>query len=119
MFYNLEWYKDVFGPDKTNFRIIKAHGEEVSKYPSNAVNVGRSENCPHEVAIYGDHIASFQGHPAFTEDLMRNEIGPSCYRQGFITESMREDGEKALKLADCKLLDLVVSFLRSRSVGAA
>jgi len=111
-FYSLNWYKDVYGSDRKDFRIMKVHGEEVSEYPNNAVNVGHSENCPHEVALYGDHIASFQGHPEFTIDKMCDVLGPRLNCKGAITSEMLEDGRKTSKLVDKDILKLVVNFLR-------
>lgn len=107
--YNQGYFSKLF--KEKAFRIMESHGEEVIKIPSGAICSGSSETCKNEILMYGDHILSTQGHPEFTEDLMRNIIIPSKKN---LNERQIEKGFQTISLAETDIMvQLVIEFLMS------
>lgn len=109
--YNQGYFSKLFEENKNTFRIMESHGEEVVEIPSGAICSGSSETCKNEILMYGDHILSTQGHPEFTEDLMRNFIIPTKKN---LNERQIEKGLQTISLADTDIIvQLVIEFLMS------
>lgn len=107
-----EWFKDVFGKQKKTFRMMQVHGEEVTVLPDNAIIVGHSETCQNEIAIYGDTILTFQGHPEFTVDVMEG-ISKRLANSN-LTEKLIEEGRLSSQLGETDVMvKLATSFLKS------
>lgn len=70
-----KFYKKVFG-ETDYYTIMESHGERVAQLPEEALSVGSSATCEHEVLLYGDNIISTQGHPAFTKEIMKDMLLP-------------------------------------------
>ena len=110
--YSKKWYQEIFH-DTTHFNIMQSHGEEVSKIPTNAKNVGKSLNCSNEALAYGDNILTFQGHPELTFDKLSKIIGERLLRNGKLTDTEHNIAiARAKEVDSSSLTSMILRFLK-------
>ena len=110
-----KYYNDVFGKDET-VDFFEIHSEEVADLPHEALCVGSSKTCGKEIILYGDLIITFQGHPEFSEELLRNTLIPELKERRFITDTIEGefwdsmDREKSNRV---KVTEMIREFISS------
>ena len=105
-----DYYQRVFG-NRTNFKIMEAHGESIISLSGKCKVVGWSDTCDHEVVLWSEKIISTQGHPEFHVDVMLNKIAPMAKEHGFITDEVLEVSSKTFSDIDTNnTVMLVKSF---------
>ncbi|KAI4318452.1 hypothetical protein MLD38_032153 [Melastoma candidum] len=70
--------------------VIECHRDEVKELPSEAVIVAKSDKTRIEAFTYGKHFMGIQGHPEYTQDILRHLIDRLLQRD-LITDSYAEE----------------------------
>lgn len=109
-----EYYKKVF--TKKNLKIMQCHGEEVQVMPECARSVASSNSCDTEIIKYGRYALTTQGHPEFTEAMMRKIFVPRFEKNGLIkTEEDYNELDKSFFNAEADgMVRFVLEFLKSK-----
>lgn len=58
-------------------RLLESHGDFVASLPPQAIALGGSPSCEHELYAVGDSVLCMQGHPEFTPELLKERILPA------------------------------------------
>ena len=102
----------AFGERRGHFKIAQSHGEWVSFLPKEAVCIGRSSSCEHEVLMYGETIMSTQGHPELVEEALVGNILPRLRDKGILNAEEENLALQSLSDEDqYKLIQFVKMFL--------
>lgn len=54
--------------DRTSYRVLNSHADQVTGLPPDALVLGGNEHCPVSLMQVGDRMLGIQGHPEFTPD---------------------------------------------------
>ncbi|KAL7627320.1 hypothetical protein AAE478_001512 [Parahypoxylon ruwenzoriense] len=81
--------KKLFGVEK--LAIHQMHRDVVFSYPPGAVPLARTELCPVQAMYIPRRLITVQGHPEFTEDIVREILEMRRYG-GILSENIFEDG---------------------------
>ncbi|PKS09137.1 hypothetical protein jhhlp_003751 [Lomentospora prolificans] len=90
--FGLEKMRDVDEKSVTQ-RIQQMHRDEVRSFPPDAVPLGSTELCPVQAMYAPKRYISVQGHPEFTEDIVR-EISERRHGDGVFSDELYEDAMK-------------------------
>lgn len=67
------------------------HRDIVTSRPEDAVNLGVSDRCQIQGMYIPGRLITVQGHPEFTEEIVR-ELLENRHRQGIFDDETYEDG---------------------------
>eukprot|EP00112_Aurelia_sp_Birch-Aquarium-sp1_P011435 Seg2404.6 transcript_id=Seg2404.6/GoldUCD/mRNA.D3Y31 product="Gamma-glutamyl peptidase 3" protein_id=Seg2404.6/GoldUCD/D3Y31 len=112
---NQKIYKQAFGEERHEFKIMQSHGECVTALPKEALCVGQSPTCQYEILVYGDRIMSTQGHPELVTDAMVGNILPRLKQFKILNDEEEKRAVESLTDEDhSRILGLVKQFLGSK-----
>lgn len=77
------------------FRVMQSHQDQVQVIPPGGELLGFSDKTPIEVFAVGDHVLGIQGHPEFTEDVVKDLIDTRL-SLGMLTEEEAKDARATL-----------------------
>ena len=96
-------------------RLLKTHGQCVTKLPSGAKLAAFSPTCLNEVWFIGNNVLAMQSHPEFTVKLMEDRILPKLSEKGILSPPEVVESKDSLALPlnddDVMVLDLIRQFL--------
>lgn len=79
-------------PAQEHYLLLVSHQDQVTKLPTNAESISSNAFCPNSSYQIGKHVLTFQGHPEFTADFLRQSmqgrreiIGEQKYQQALAT----------------------------------
>ncbi|MFV1983016.1 MAG: GMP synthase [Thiohalomonadales bacterium] len=81
-------------PPKQKFSLLVSHQDQVVKLPDGAICFADNEFCPYSGYRIGRKILSFQGHPEFTVDYLKNRM---LLRKKLYGEKLYNDAFDSLK----------------------
>ena len=58
------------GKTPNSLAIIKCHQDEVLELPKSATLLAYSDKCNVEMASFGNHFLSIQGHPEYNKEIL-------------------------------------------------
>ncbi len=67
------------------------HRDAVLAYPPDAIPLGDTPGCPTQGMLIPGRLVTVQGHPEFTEDIVR-EILETRHESGVITDEVYQSG---------------------------
>jgi GMP synthase-like glutamine amidotransferase len=75
---------------KPTYSLIESHGEYISRLPSDAISLGSSPSCPHELYLTGakNNILGCQSHPEFDASYALSDASD------LLTDSDRREAEE-------------------------
>ncbi|SPN99694.1 related to P.aeruginosa anthranilate synthase component II [Cephalotrichum gorgonifer] len=87
--------KKVFGLEK--MRIHQVHRDEVKSVPPNIHALASTPSCPVQAMCLPGRYLTIQGHPEFTEDIVR-EIADRQHGMGSVSDELYEDAIRRVGL---------------------
>ncbi|KAI0016876.1 putative class I glutamine amidotransferase [Xylariomycetidae sp. FL0641] len=96
--------KKVFGMDK--LAIHQMHRDAVLSFPPGAVHLAQTDVCQNQAMYIPGRMISVQGHPEFTEDMVREILklrkyggilGDDIYEDGMRRVANKQDGVEVAK----------------------
>ena len=97
---------------KSTITMMKFHGECVAERPRIAVPIGTSEQCKHEILMYGNTVLTTQGHPEYTKRAMEEINAKIMSRIGRLSEDQIRANLDAIVEDDIdNCTDMVSAFL--------
>ncbi|KAI1367633.1 putative class I glutamine amidotransferase [Xylaria arbuscula] len=81
--------KKVFGLEKMS--IHQMHRDAVLSFPPGVIQLARTEVCANQAMYIPGRMISVQGHPEFTEDMVREILEMRKYG-GIVTDGTYQDG---------------------------
>ncbi|CAM6106196.1 unnamed protein product [Calypogeia fissa] len=97
-------------------RVMESHQDQVQQIPPGGELLGFSEKTAIEVFAVGDHVLGIQGHPEFTEDVVKDLIDTRL-SLGMLTEEEAKDARATLRAGQADreaLVQLCKGFLKRR-----
>ena len=71
------------------------HRDVVMAYPPDVLPLGRSPTCEVQGMLVPGRVITVQGHPEFTEEIVR-ELLETRHRQGIFSDEVFEEAEQRL-----------------------
>ena len=71
---------------KSSITMMKFHGECVVERPRISLPIGTSEQCKHEILMYGNTVLTTQGHPEYTKRVMEETNAKIVSRIGKLSQ---------------------------------
>ena len=97
---------------KSTITMMKFHGECVVERPRIALPIGTSEQCKHEILMYGNTVLTTQGHPEYTKQAMEEINAKIMSRIGRLSEDQIRDNLDAIVEDDVdNCTDMISAFL--------
>ncbi|KAL2132653.1 hypothetical protein VTI74DRAFT_3558 [Chaetomium olivicolor] len=82
--------REVFGGRET-LKIQQMHRDQVFSVPAGAELLASTDKCPNHGFLVPKKVITVQGHPEFTEDIMR-EILELRHESGLLTDEVYQSG---------------------------
>jgi GMP synthase-like glutamine amidotransferase len=108
-------FSDTSSPPQLAYLLIESHGEYISFLPSDALVLGSSISCPHELYLIGSqkNLLGCQSHPEFTstfaledgQDLLPGEEEKMIARERFANYS-HDDCQQFIEHVLCPFFGL-------------
>jgi len=104
--------KSWMGKMEDSYRILVSHQDQVTQLPPGAELIAGNEFCPNASFQMGRHILSFQGHPEFQPNYLRQLIAG---RREIIGPLRADQALKSLekKTDHLQIARWIVAFLKS------
>lgn len=97
---------------KSTITLMKFHGECVLEVPKMATVIGSSEQCKHEILLYGNSVLTTQGHPEYTKKAMTDTNSKIMSHIGRLQPEDIKKNLNTINEADVdSCTDMVYSFL--------
>jgi len=103
---------------KSSITMMKFHGECVVDAPEISTPVGYSDQCQHEILMYGNTVLTTQGHPEYTKNIMEETNSKIMSRIGKLEQKQIKNNLNSIDEEDVdNCTDMINAFLHHLSMN--